>query len=60
MTVEQFNPLNQGNKTTTLETPKKVLAEQSVNAVNPASVGSRIGFISLGCPSTSNPILSAA
>jgi len=43
MTVETFNP----NNTTTLETPVKVLNETKSNN---ASNGSRIGFVSLGCP----------
>ena len=43
MTVEIVNP----KATTTLETPKQVLAEQAkASTVN----GTRIGFISLGCP----------
>lgn len=43
MTVEKYTP----NQTTTLETPVKV-----INSDNPlgASKGSKIGFISLGCP----------
>lgn len=43
MTVEIVDP----KQTTTLETPKKVLSEQAGNG---PSTGSRIGFISLGCP----------
>lgn len=53
MTVNQFDP----KQTTTLETPKKVLEEQSnVDAGNEQGSNSdisrtpRIGFISLGCP----------
>ncbi|MDF2178873.1 30S ribosomal protein S12 methylthiotransferase RimO [Aliiglaciecola sp. CAU 1673] len=52
MTVETFTP----NKTTTLDTPKKVLAEQaeSAKAMQGQEMeiagGNRIGFISLGCP----------
>ncbi|GAA6172028.1 30S ribosomal protein S12 methylthiotransferase RimO [Colwellia sp. KU-HH00111] len=46
MTVEQFNP----KQTTTLETPKKVLEKQSKKALESTSSGSRVGFISLGCP----------
>lgn len=44
MTVEIVNPI----KTTTLETPKKVLAEQALS--QSTGSGSKIGFISLGCP----------
>ena len=43
MSVEQFDP----KQTTTLETSAKVLKEQSVMT---PSTGSRIGFVSLGCP----------
>ena len=43
MSVEQFNP----KQTTTMEGPKKVLAEQSQGE---SAQGSRIGFVSLGCP----------
>lgn len=43
MTVESFNP----KQSTTLETPVKVLESE---ANNTKSNGSRIGFISLGCP----------
>ncbi|WP_369433960.1 30S ribosomal protein S12 methylthiotransferase RimO [Psychromonas sp. MME1] len=43
MSVEQFDP----KQTTTLATPAKILKEQSV--MTPSS-GSRIGFVSLGCP----------
>ena len=47
MTVEKFTP----NKTTTLETPKKVLQESSALSEGQSfDLGSRIGFISLGCP----------
>ncbi|WP_100641002.1 30S ribosomal protein S12 methylthiotransferase RimO [Alteromonas facilis] len=44
MTVEIVDP----KKTTTLDTPKKVLSEQAESANH--GTGSRIGFISLGCP----------
>ena len=45
MSVEIINP----KQTTTLDTPKNVLAEQAETAIgNP--MGTRIGFISLGCP----------
>ncbi len=47
MTVETFDPSKVTNKTTTLETPVKVLSE---NLKSDASGGSRIGFVSLGCP----------
>ncbi|WP_438863130.1 30S ribosomal protein S12 methylthiotransferase RimO [Neptunicella sp.] len=43
MTVETFNP----KQTTTLETPVKVLETEKTGG---ASNGSRIGFVSLGCP----------
>ena len=53
MTVEKFTP----NKTTTLETPVKVIAEQNkaqgattLTEGQSFDVGSKIGFISLGCP----------
>ncbi|MDN3653210.1 30S ribosomal protein S12 methylthiotransferase RimO [Thalassotalea ponticola] len=52
MTVEQFDP----KQTTTLQTPKKVIEEQSRMTTNQqvetgvASKPSRIGFVSLGCP----------
>ena len=42
MTVEQFTP----NKTTTLETPVKILEDSPVQKAN----GTKIGFVSLGCP----------
>ncbi|WP_269520145.1 30S ribosomal protein S12 methylthiotransferase RimO [Alteromonas sp. BMJM2] len=47
MTVETFNPNKVTNNTTTLETPVRVLNETKSNN---ASNGSRIGFVSLGCP----------
>ncbi|WP_416308465.1 30S ribosomal protein S12 methylthiotransferase RimO [Neptunicella sp. SCSIO 80796] len=43
MTVETFNP----KQTTTLETPVKVLETEKTGG---DSNGSRIGFVSLGCP----------
>lgn len=43
MTVETFNP----KQTTTLETPVKTLSEQHTEG---QGNGSRIGFVSLGCP----------
>ncbi|WP_448547182.1 30S ribosomal protein S12 methylthiotransferase RimO [Thalassotalea fusca] len=46
MTVEQFDP----KQTTTMETPKKVLAEQAINQTGDTAKGSKIGFVSLGCP----------
>lgn len=45
MSVEIINP----KQTTTMDTPKKVLAEQAETAIG-NSMGTRIGFISLGCP----------
>ncbi|MCC2615467.1 30S ribosomal protein S12 methylthiotransferase RimO [Aestuariibacter halophilus] len=45
MTVEQFNP----KQTTTLETPNKVL-QDGAGANSPNQGGTRIGFVSLGCP----------
>ncbi len=42
MTVEIVTP----NKTTTLETPAKVLKDSPTQKAN----GTRIGFVSLGCP----------
>ena len=47
MTVETFDPNKVANKTTTLETPVKVLSD---NQSSQQGVGSRIGFVSLGCP----------
>ena len=49
MSVNQFDP----KQTTTLATPKKVIGEQHDQAVKDGQsfdMGSRIGFISLGCP----------
>jgi len=47
MTVENFSP----KRTTTLETPKKVLAENANSAPKDGEQGAgRIGFVSLGCP----------
>lgn len=48
MTVETFNPNKVANKTTTFETPVKVLSEGKQSTA--ASTGNRIGFVSLGCP----------
>lgn len=45
MSVQVFTP----NQTTTQETPKKVLAEQA-KASESMATGTKIGFISLGCP----------
>ena len=52
MTVTQFDP----KQTTTLETPKKVIEEQSVIFTSKATQGdksperaAKIGFVSLGC-----------
>lgn len=42
MTVETYTP----NKTTTLETPVKILEDSPVQKSN----GTKIGFVSLGCP----------
>ncbi|MDD1780958.1 30S ribosomal protein S12 methylthiotransferase RimO [Enterovibrio sp. ZSDZ35] len=47
MTVETYTP----NKTTTLETAKKTIAEQNDNRGETATAsGNKIGFVSLGCP----------
>jgi len=46
MSVEQFDP----KQTTTMETPKKVLEEQAAFADGEKASGSKIGFVSLGCP----------
>ena len=43
MTVNTFDP----SQTTTLETPAKTLANQSLGSANK---GNTIGFVSLGCP----------
>jgi len=52
MTVTQFDP----KQTTTLETPKKVIEEQSATFTANAKQGeqssersAKIGFVSLGC-----------
>lgn len=45
MTVEQYKP----NKTTTLETPVKIIEQQAQQNIA-TSANARIGFISLGCP----------
>ncbi|WP_286232811.1 30S ribosomal protein S12 methylthiotransferase RimO [Thalassotalea sediminis] len=54
MTVEQFDPANtsqiQTKQTTTLDTPKKVIEEQASHIDHSQTQGSRIGFVSLGCP----------
>jgi ribosomal protein S12 methylthiotransferase len=42
MTVETFTP----NRTTTLETPVKILEDTPIKVAS----GTRIGFVSLGCP----------
>ena len=42
MTVEKYTP----NKTTTLETPVKILEDSPIQKTN----GTKIGFVSLGCP----------
>ncbi len=44
MTVNIFTP----NQTTTLDTAKKTIEEQS--QITPACSGNKIGFVSLGCP----------
>ncbi len=60
MTVEQFDPQkptkstnkssdNIAKKTTTLETPVKVLAEKT-NSLQDANHAAKVGFVSLGCP----------
>lgn len=49
MTVEQFDP-NHVKQTTTLDTPNKVIAEQAANGIKQNADGSKIGFVSLGCP----------
>lgn len=50
MTVETFTP----NKTTTLETPVKILEDSSTPKADGSPVqktnGTKIGFVSLGCP----------
>lgn len=57
MTVEQFDPnapagakSDIAKQTTTLETPKQVIAEQASGIDHSETKGSRIGFVSLGCP----------
>ncbi|MCC2603930.1 30S ribosomal protein S12 methylthiotransferase RimO [Planctobacterium marinum] len=47
MTVKQFDP----SQTTTMDTPKKVIEQQSQENLATADSGNaRIGFVSLGCP----------
>lgn len=47
MSVKQFDP----SQTTTMDTPKKVIEQQSQeNLVTADSGNARIGFVSLGCP----------
>ena len=50
MTVETYTP----NKTTTLETPVRILEDSSTPKADGSPVqktkGTRIGFVSLGCP----------
>ena len=60
MTVEQFNPKNSSKasnniskQTTTLETPVKVIEEQSQNKTTEqlsSEYAAKVGFVSLGCP----------
>jgi ribosomal protein S12 methylthiotransferase len=52
MTVNKFDP-TKAKQTTTLETPVKVIEQQHEQAAKDGQsfdLGSRIGFISLGCP----------
>ncbi|MGZ9897123.1 30S ribosomal protein S12 methylthiotransferase RimO [Shewanella gaetbuli] len=48
MTVNHYDP----KQTTTLDTPKKVIAEQAINTNEQpiAASAAKIGFVSLGCP----------
>lgn len=46
MTVEKFDP----KQTTTMDTPKQVLQQQSQQLGTHAEQSTRIGFVSLGCP----------
>ncbi|MCL1144058.1 30S ribosomal protein S12 methylthiotransferase RimO [Shewanella gaetbuli] len=48
MTVNHYDP----KQTTTLDTPKKVIAEQAINTNEQpiATSAAKIGFVSLGCP----------
>jgi ribosomal protein S12 methylthiotransferase len=52
MTVEKFSPeQSKPKQTTTLDTPKKTLAENAtVEVNNQAQSNAKIGFVSLGCP----------
>lgn len=48
MTVNQFDP----KQTTTLETPKKVIAQQSLETKQSnveSGSAAKVGFVSLGC-----------
>lgn len=47
MTVETYQPEPTENQTTTLSSPQKALHQQSQNH---SGEGSKIGFVSLGCP----------
>ena len=46
MSVNVYTP----KQTTTLETPKKELEKQSSNTESSEVTGSKVGFVSLGCP----------
>lgn len=53
MTVEQFDPTpsqHSAKQTTTLATPNKVIEAQASEVDHSQTQGSRIGFVSLGCP----------
>ena len=59
MTVEQFDPNESSSssaksdiakQTTTMDTPNQVIAEQASQVDHSQTKGSRIGFVSLGCP----------
>ena len=46
MTVKQFDP----TQTTTMDTPKKVIEQQSQENSVIEGGNARVGFVSLGCP----------
>ncbi|BDX06482.1 30S ribosomal protein S12 methylthiotransferase RimO [Planctobacterium marinum] len=46
MTVKQFDP----TQTTTMDTPKKVIEQQSQESTVIEGGNARVGFVSLGCP----------
>ena len=70
MTVEKFDPQvttkssnSAQSQTTTLDIPSKMIEAQHQEVVTShpeVNRTAKVGFVSLGCPSTSNPTLLAA